>query len=91
MYVNLAHEVSPMIEGLHDVVIYVYRSNIVSFEHNTTGLPEDVAYVTIERMSLNVYRVEHSRHESHFFDNLDDSITYLAECVGDHNNNEREV
>lgn len=91
MYVNLAHEVSPVIEGLHDVVIYAYRSNIVSFEHNTTGLPEDVAYVTIERMSLNAYRVEHSRHESHFFDNLDDSITFLAECVGGHNNNEREV
>lgn len=91
MYVNLAHEVSPVIEELHDVVIYVYRSNIVSFEHNTTGLPEDVAYVTIERISLNAYRVEHSRRESHFFDNLDDSITFLAECVGGHNNNEREV
>lgn len=91
MYVNLAHEVSPIIEGLHEVYVYTYRSNIVSFEHNTTGLPEDVAYVTIERMSLNAYRVEHSRHESHFFDNLDDSITFLAECVGGHNNNEREV
>lgn len=91
MYVNLAHEVSPIIEELHDVVIYVYRSNIVSFEHNTTGLPDDVAYVTIERMSLNAYRVEHSRHESHFFDNLEESITYLAECVGDHSNHGNEV
>ena len=91
MYVNLAHEVTPVIQGLHDVGMYAYRSNIVSFEHNATGLPEDVAYATIERMSVQAYRVEHSGYESHSFDNLEDALTFLAECVGGHNTQDGEV
>lgn len=91
MATNIAREVDPLLKGLHEVYVYIYNSNQVSFEHNATGRLEDLTFATIERKGDADYRVQHFGYIPQTFDNLNDALTFLAECVTGYNTNTEEV